>query len=146
MVPASPPLVRENALPNNIPIHVDMVVMASPNTDRDLKFRRSSCDRPIRAMSRASVSVPVAVPVASTCTRLSECIGPLIAGLVVSVKPLLDCISYEAMAGWNRRNAVCHSEGRLHRNGLCWTRVRDELEIDSGKAKVEITEIKKASK
>ena len=42
IVPASPPLVREKTLPNNIPIHVDMVVIASPNTDSDLKFRRSS--------------------------------------------------------------------------------------------------------
>ena len=106
IVPASPPLVRENALPNNIPIHVDIVVIASPNTDRDLKFRRSSCDRPIRAMSRASASVPVAVPVASTPTRWSECIGLLIARPAVSVKPLLGCISYEAMAGLRKRECA----------------------------------------
>jgi len=83
-------------LQKSIPIHVDMVVIANPKTERDLKFRRSSCDRPMRAMSRASGSVPVAVPVASIRARWVECIGLL----VVSVKPLPGCISKIAMAGF----------------------------------------------
>jgi hypothetical protein len=70
-------------------------VIANPKTDKDRKFRRSSCDRPMRAMSKASVVVPVVVPVASTRARLGECIGVL----VVSAKPLLGCISKVAMTG-----------------------------------------------
>jgi hypothetical protein len=99
MVPASPPFVSEKMLPNSIPIHVDIVVIANPKTDRDLKFRRSSCDRPIRAMSKASVVVPVVVPVASTRARWS-------AELVVSVKPLLACISKVAMTGWRKEKSA----------------------------------------
>lgn len=103
IVPARPPLVRENALLNIIPIHVDIVVIAKPNTDKDLKFRRNSCDRPIRAMSKASASVPVAVPVASTRTLWSECSGLLIAGLAESLKLLPCCIPTVAMVGeWKR--------------------------------------------
>lgn len=80
--------------PNNRPIHVDIVVIANPKTDKDLKFRRSSCERPIRAMSQASASVPVAIPVASTRTRSST------SGLlVVSVNPLVGCIAMVVMAG-----------------------------------------------
>jgi hypothetical protein len=56
----------------------------------------------MRAMSEASVSVPVAVPVASIRARWVE----LVAGLAVSMKPLLGCISKVAMAGpWEKRTA-----------------------------------------
>lgn len=96
IVPARPPLVRENRLPNSIPIHVDIVVTASPSTDNDLKFLRSSCDRPIRLMSQASDSVPVARPVTSAWTCPSRSAVGLLAGVglsAVSWKPLLGCIS-----------------------------------------------------
>lgn len=42
MAPARPPLMSEKVLVRSIATHVDMVVVASPNTDRDLKFLRSS--------------------------------------------------------------------------------------------------------
>jgi hypothetical protein len=54
-------------------------------------------------MSDASVLVPVAIPVASIRVRELECLGLLIAGPALSVKPLLGCISNEAMAGWGKK-------------------------------------------
>jgi hypothetical protein len=44
-VPARPPLVSENAFASSSATHVDMVVVARPSTESDLKLRRSSCER-----------------------------------------------------------------------------------------------------
>lgn len=90
---------RENKLASNNATHVDMVVVANPKTDSDLKFRRNSWERPIRAMSQASASLPVAIPVASTRTRSSASNGLLPAGVVEAPNPLVgSCISEVAMA------------------------------------------------
>lgn len=71
MVPARPPLIRENRLVINMATQVDIVVMASPSTENDLKLRRNSCERPRRSISRASASFPVATPEISTRTCAS---------------------------------------------------------------------------
>lgn len=86
----------------------------------------------MRAMSKASVSVPVAVPVASTLTRWSECIGLLIAGLAVSVKPLLGCISKVAMAGWWKNKALSRQQATERRKARFEldSRVREKLDDD----------------
>jgi len=58
----------------------------------------------MRAMSQASASVPVAIPLASTRTRSSaSTTGLLGADAAEAAKPLLGCISKVAMAGVKKR-------------------------------------------
>lgn len=106
IVPARPPLINEKTLLDNIETHVDIVVVARPRTESDLRLPRSSCFRPIRAMSHASASAPVVRLLASMQTRSSACKVTFPAGTTESAKPLTGCISWAILEGMAKKESV----------------------------------------